>query len=120
MDNETAIHIATKVWGMTSSQMAKEYSWEHNNCNFNEAGAQTYSQYWESQVNSWQGFGRTVEAMAKRNMYPFMNEDWDILFFHRDDLGAAHRPRFTYSNSNINSIIEATHLSALEAGREGK
>jgi hypothetical protein len=66
LSTEQSIEVATKVWGWTQDLASKPSEpnltvWEKPHTEF---------ACWEhdivKEVNSWQGFGRTVEAMAER------------------------------------------------------
>ena len=64
-------------------------------------------------VNSWEGFGRTVEAMDAKRWY--FNKSTEGIYFYRW-LGT--RKDTTMSRDQgptTGSLITATHLSALEA-----
>ena len=95
-DIEFAAEVAVKVWGMTLLDLAK--------LRFDEGGyaapdgLEYIENYRNKLVNSWAGFGRTVEAM-------FGNPYWEP-------------PSFTTSSVTIQEIIKATHQAALDAVKE--
>ena len=103
MTNEQYIQVAEKVWGMR------------------------WPEWWHEQdelikeVNSWQGFGRTVEAMLKKHYWfepAFCTEhQYDCISFVHETL--ASYP-IHYERNDLEEFIEATHLAALEAVLEGK
>lgn len=71
------------------------------------------------EVHSWEGFGRTVEAMADRkltlDMHPHeceMVRGRTLGFMQENGIEAS---RVECNPYNETSIIEATHLAALEA-----
>ena len=75
----------------------------------------------KSEVNSWSGFGRTVEAMFQKRYWfepAFCTEHkYDCISFVHETL--ASYP-IHYKRDCSEDLIEATHLAALEAVREGK
>ena len=96
MTNSQCIEVAEKLWGWTLSGPAFK--------DFPKLDL-------ESECNSWSGFGRTVEAMADRK--------WT---FNALCVGKPSMVQFIsteHDNSPFpkhhESLIEATHLSALEA-----
>ena len=69
----------------------------------------------QKQVLSWQGFGRTVEVMAER----------DLVLITHPDIGFCEAGLSAYDGGRVHNIelrelIEATHLAALEAKRKEK
>lgn len=67
-------------------------------------------------VNSWQGFGRTVEAMAEKD-FILATMDYNVA---GSDLmfvcpGTSRDSIIDWDGSKPASLIEATHLAALEA-----
>ena len=89
LTNEQCIEIAEKVWGWKSAKKS-DWRWES---------------YIATEVNSWQGFGRTLESLrANRN-------DTAITII-KGEVGNYLR------NDGIDSeeeLWEATHLAVLEA-----
>ena len=101
MTNEQITAVAEEVWG-----------WRINGngiilkpCGTISVTAITVDEL-RKDVNSWQGFGRTVEAMAKR----------EILFKTLPNILST----YLAGNSTIEWLFEATHLAALEAKRKEK
>ena len=89
LTNEQCIQVAEKVWGWKKTEFSKTYPtaepvWK------DEEGRSTRDIVYA--VNSWSGFGKTVEAMFGRGI-----AIQNILF------------------ETPNEMIEATHLAALEA-----
>lgn len=101
------IEVAEKVWGWQNYDNENFYS-------------PTGKPVWypdksriERMVNSWTGFGRTVEAMEKRNWSLGMGHD-GIYFY-------TYNPTYnftTHLDPTGKSKIECVHLAALEAGKE--
>ncbi|HSG62292.1 MAG TPA: hypothetical protein VLA24_12760, partial [Pseudomonadales bacterium] len=58
---------------------------------------------------SWEGFGRTVEAMAKQGLRFRISETGRVVFWSEFRCG---KPNVPWA---IDGLIEATHLAALEA-----
>jgi len=91
LTDEQCIEIADKVWG-----------WE-----FDVTRSKLNGMYLcgiQNQVNSWQGFGRTVEAMADRTHCAFYSKL------------KAHLAQYFMDESKekLNGLFEMVHLAALE------
>lgn len=110
MTNSQYIEVAEKLWG-----------WEEGaNNTVNRKpyvkGVKRVYDFYElgKLVLSWQGFGRTLEAMAKRKAY-FIGKG----FYWWNEYG--HQSvSVEWKSEQPLELIEATHLSALEAVREEK
>ena len=112
MTNSQCIEVAEKVWG-----------WERdvrgiapNTITYYgpETGTLKREDKIDQEVNSWQGFGRTVEAMAERGIL-FQG----TTFAMQGSVGIKHIPiRVPDAVNLIRNLIEATHLAALEALNE--
>lgn len=118
LTNDQCIKIAVKVWG-----------WDPADCPyFKKAAEQLSTDSFEveatdllrAEVNSWQGFGRTVEAMEKIG-YVFIADDVYV-GFHPKELVRCQRhvrgleaPKYQWSRQFTDDFIEETHLAALEA-----
>jgi len=88
LSNEQCIEVAGKVWG----------------CDLE--GIKRFKPQIIHEVNSWQGFGRTVEAMADQYGSLQVFGGW-VSFKRTLDKN--------YEVSDSFGLIEATHLAALEA-----
>ncbi len=98
MDSNQYIEVAEKVWG-----------WDSHSDEFIEGDEQAL----KKEVNSWQGFGRTVEAMDKtktglKKLMRFRK----LALIAMDEMIAGE--------TSISKGIETTHLAALEAVRKEK
>jgi len=70
----------------------------------------------KSEVNSWSGFGRTVEAMAEKDKYLYINDKWDLCFYDGPfSVNEDGSDLLTFAKEDLNSMIQATHLAALES-----
>ena len=119
LSNEKCIAVAEKVWG-----------WRINGngiilkpCGTISVTAITVDEL-RKDVNSWSGFGRTVGAMAERFLYLSLHptecefvEALTVSFVRSDSTTAS---TMCYNPKNSESVIEATHLAALEAVRQEK
>jgi len=123
MTNEQCIAVAEKVWGWTRNEYGNWCESDGHETYIIDSSAGDWDKQLEKQVNSWQGFGRTVEAMAKKGSQLCIEYDdkWGC-----DELGFSYKAEFYAIKENINSdgswnpmepktLIEATHLAALEA-----
>ena len=94
LTNEQCIEVAEKVWGWDLE------SWsDYSDC-------LTIGQ----EVNSWQGFGRTVEAMEERE-FSLIKSEAGIEFYNVFKSAEV----IIEPPAKANDIITATHLAALEA-----
>ena len=106
LTNDQCIQVAEKVWGWVG-EFWSEDAWETPDGN-------GWIGKINDEVNSWSGFGRTVEAIAERKVYFIGNG-----FYWWNDFG--HQSvSIEWKSEKPLEIIEATHLAALEAVREGK
>lgn len=108
MTNSQHIEVAEKVWGWNPAdcpyykKVAELLS--DNDDNFKVEATDLL----RAEVNSWAGFGRTVEAMAEKGLYFFnipneiRHTDYRKVIFNK------------LSDRDIKKLIEATHLAALE------
>lgn len=102
MTNSQCIEVVEKVWGWKRTG-GKWRDYPENNIWEDSKGS--IIRYWdglamtsiEQCVNSWTGFGRTVEAMAEKGLY-----------FDSKNTG-------DWNPEEPKTLIEATHLAALEA-----
>jgi len=95
LSNDQCIEVAGKVWG----------------CDLE--GIKRFKPQIIHEVSSWQGFGRTVEAMAEREWAFSDSSSTGICFYSR--VGDESEIKVTDDWNNPRSLIEATHLAALEA-----
>lgn len=97
------IEVAEKIWGCHTNGSrwwrSKDDIQSHNIWLMDYDAIQ-------KEVNSWTGFGRTVEAMAGKNI---------II-----EVVAKHYTDYLRGAITKEQLWEATHLAALEAGKEGK
>lgn len=118
LNTDQCIEIAEKVWGwkeLPNGDYAE--TWNQKHFYGTEPAVKTYSirEIVNEQILSWQGFGRTVEAMQERQLYFQMPGGW-VSFRSEDDIkrysGMINlKPYYLASGK----IITATHLAALEA-----
>lgn len=111
LTNSQCIEIAEKVWEWKSRIEKRGISkviyrwWDVPD------GFECLDNDLVKMVNSWQGFGRTVEAMDKKFFNLVPHDRW-FAFYNGEkyvDLNMAP------DMEHCKNIIEATHLSALEA-----
>lgn len=104
LSNEQCIQVAEKVWRWNKYRI-DDFQKENNLRDY---------------INSWSGFGRTVEAMAERKYY-FIADDIYIGFLHETKRHGDRNgpPDYFWSRQcpviSINDFIEEAHLAALEA-----
>ncbi len=117
MINFQYIEVAEKVWGWyEDTRGSASRLWR--SIDPDTGGGQLFDiDELKEEVNSWQGFGKTVEAMAERNLY-LLVVGRAIHFKNPND-------SFIMANTRVQIIdteklIEATHLTALEMVREKK
>ena len=112
LTNDQCIEVAEKVWwwkckphedrGWYTFSEIDKFNYEY-----------TYPIDWlRDEVNSWTGFGRTVEAMAGKG-YAFSCDDGVVYFIKYGDQWEGF-----YGVSPFKNFIEATHLAALEAMKD--
>lgn len=115
MTNEQSIEVAEKVWGYRYIEDGAGKDWVFEpqpylikvwDGGYDEIMMPELSE----QINSWQGFGRTVEAMLAKGL-PL-------------NLTAPDKERPNFSQESVDrickSMIAKTHLAALEAVRKEK
>ena len=84
MTNDQCIEVATKIWGVDPEFAAR------------------FKQQYIHEVNSWEGFGRTVDSMRNNEKeWPWFLANLQRAMFYKD-------------------CIERSHLAALEAMNENK
>ena len=128
MTNDQRIAVAEEVWGWTRlteenfSDWCTREVWELRIItHIDEANRDSWGKdSLPERVKSWQGFGRTVEAMAEMNNMIEINSC--LIIFKSGD---THSPRgksllLEVDESYSQRIIEHTHLAALDAVREEK
>jgi len=93
-DIEFAKEVAEKVWGWR----------RHGGVYLNNTSYPYVAEFLPREVNSWAGFGRTVEAMVIK--CPSFNAGLEF--------------QYGTSKDNISKIIKATHQAALDAVKEEK
>lgn len=123
---ELAVQVAEKVWGWKwepSDPVPSGNQWEWQGKWVSSCGNDEWYQYGCSELlNSWEGFGRTVEAMEKTSC-PHLeksgNGRWMAVFYPMDfkpiDSRKSRHINFCKEKSDFNNLIEATHRAALEA-----
>jgi len=112
MTNEQCITVAEKVWGLDSYQQDTEYQ----NHQWYGHDSFPFEDFIKAEVNSWQGFGRTVEAMAEKKWVLSDSPDGGLCLFSH--LGKTRNLDLKDDYNNPKKLIEATHLAALEALRD--
>lgn len=109
LSNSQCIEVAEKVWKVK----------------LNEDKIAFYKQYppypliyIKEEVNSWQGFGRTVEAMASKYSMRFLGDRFaGYQGSHEVKTYSIEQPEHW---EDMKSLIPATHLAALEAVKKEK
>lgn len=130
-DIEKAKEIATKVWGWKTVKNPTLINLPEGTIIVIEPGSLPHlvNSYFEpdrlrDEVNSWAGFGRTVEAMADARIdegyHVSINPNNEVRFYRGvghefNDIGLTHP-----ANLNKRLIIKATHQAALDAVKENK
>jgi len=117
MTDSQYIEVAEKVWGWTrlTEQNFKKWCirkvWDAGlMTHVDEVNMSSYGKLsLQKQVNSWTGFGRTVDAMADKLYFLDVVKGQFGFYQHRSD----ECPDFHKIDTTI--LIEATHLAALEA-----
>ena len=95
LTNDQCIQVAEKVWGWEIAH--KDSMLIVKNNHWDKVDTVIPMSQINSIVNSWSGFGRTVEGMAEKGLY-----------FDSKNLG-------DWNPEKPRTLIEATHLAALEA-----
>lgn len=110
---ELAIAVAEQVWGMKTLNEEGVIGWRDDSI----VGITLIGLMQE--VFSWQGFGRTVEAMAERKLYcenslfgSNVHAPYTVYFTTESGF---HKGEADYIPADPKSLIEATHKAALEA-----
>ena len=101
MTNSQCIEVAEKVWGWDKKFLINVWM------DYGPEGSEFdiwREEYLQEEVNSWQGFGRTVVSMRE---HPNRNE-----FFTRSYVAMAG---YLAGNTGVNALFEEHHLAALEA-----
>ena len=111
MTNDQYIQVAEKVWGWVG-EFWSEDAWETPDGN-------GWIGKINDEVNSWSGFGRTLESMLKKCYWfepSFCTEHKceRISFVHET---LASYP-IHYKRDCLEELIEATHLAALEVVKQ--
>jgi len=115
LTNEQCIEVVEKVWGLV----------KHSSLSGTWARGQDINvpvkylinlKTWnlaelQEEVNSWQGFGRTVEAMAGKQLDPMKK-------FRFTESIQRHVGRFINKAINAEDLFELGNLSALEAVKD--
>jgi len=126
-DTEFAKEVAEKVWGWKKVKNPNELSVGSNHELLYLDGDEEYhlTTHPEDHVNSWQGFGRTVEAMAPE--YSLRINEIVVFFQHIDNPDGIWSQSMKGSfavgyeateSSYPKNIIKATHQAALDAVKE--
>jgi len=117
LSNKQCVEVVEKVWGWKSSRVPSQFQdvwWMFDgNRMLKQCDLDSYGKL-AAEVNSWSGFGSTVEAMAVE--YNFGNDGGVVWFEHKIRAGY-----FSHSISNefdVSNFISATHLAALDAIKE--
>ena len=143
MNQDQCIEVAEKVWGWKVSPYNDDdiaIRWTEGTFEDGELGGISAKQVFFSEFNSWEGFGRTVEAMAGRKYFPILNpsredvpglgkmERMQVIFIYpsysKGDSVLSGEANFQvkrlveYTPQFVDYLIEATHLAALEALKE--
>lgn len=125
LTNDQCIEIAKRIWGWREEifDEAPEIKYLQRQ---NENGQwQTVCQIHEVKeiVNSWNGFGRTLEAMASERMGKWtLRVGWPSTGFDCGDDNCSKQEHLFFNDEiweagerHTESFIEATQLAALEA-----
>jgi len=130
-DTEFAKEVAEQVWGWGSP----DDQLVGNTVSLKGKWTDPYTgEHWWSvieEVNSWQGFGRTVEAMGKMECkfsrgFTFSADGIEVEFSRcvgqkgeEDNFGPIYQSGSHLYTDSV-SMIEATHQAALDAVKEEK
>ncbi len=127
LTNEQCIEIAEKVWGWSIVQVKGTTDLWHIDLSDDMYDIHAI----KNKVNSWQGFGRTVEAMEKMETnfsrgFVFTADGLEVEFSRcigqkgeEDHYEPIHESE-SHLYYEIRELIKATHLAALEAINESK
>jgi len=124
---ELAVEVAEKVWGWSYRIATGEEEWGSDRfCELNDKDewvvVVVQNKYYEQlfkddltqYVFSWEGFGRTAEAMAKLKQKLHIPIDADLSFYSKDK-GYIYVSDYGWDPTIPTSLIESTHRAALEA-----
>jgi len=113
-DIEFCENVAKRVWRWTVSRPTKyRLRWSYGAVD----GGEYYNDQFICEVNSWQGFGRTVEAMTESGF----TLDIDCIESHFSKCigqDKDNEPIYVYGDClfvDAGGIIKATHQAALDA-----
>ena len=110
LTNDQCIEIAEKVWGWPMVQVKGTIDLWHIDLSDDMYDIHSI----RNKVNSWSGFGRTVEAMAENGWYFQEVDFWKTV--HLGFVGdSAEKFCVEWDPEKPKELIEATHLAALEA-----
>ncbi len=112
MTNEQCIQIAEKIWGWKKDTDTLGFTTWSGGITLHAISTL------KREVNSWQGFGRTVEALSERG-WDFGADD-GVVLFQRDHGNQVHESFYVVSPFKKEQFIEATHLAALEVKKDDK
>lgn len=104
------IEIVDKLWGWNAKKVESE--WVYSDAYKHTGNGFTKEQWLKGEVNSWQGFGRTVEAMAGKK-WVFTDGEFYLCFLSH--IGKQVPIVVIDDWNDPKNLIEATHLAALEA-----
>jgi len=122
LTNEQCIQVAEKVWGWkrkaedkaTANKEGMPPRWIEPGSDPLKSINRLYNAWQlKHEIESWSGFGRTVEAMAEKKLN-FLVEPSSVMFWSADRSIQFAVP-YTRNPFNKEHFIEATHLAALEA-----
>ena len=113
MTNDQCIQVAEKIWGWKRTGG----KWKDHDNEIWEDENGGVIRYWdglsmmsiEQCVNSWSGFGRTVQRMRGHPNYGEFSVKCSV-----------YLNGYLAEMTGVSYMFEATHLAALEAVREGK
>ncbi len=125
LSTEHCIQVAEKVWLITVipdgkstpiTELDKIDIEDYVESEFNAPDAPNgwlFASEVPKRVNSWQGFGRTVEGMDKKKWW-FNKSVVGVYFYHYNGMNR-HTTMIRDGGLTMESLWEATHLAALEA-----
>lgn len=128
MTHDEAVEVAEKVWGKKDAlNWAKRgYDLDQEVYGIMHASRSNPHKWLISEVNSWEGFGRTVEAMWEKHQWQ-LDVVWDE-DTEQDQFGFV-RPKLDGDDDDLDfnrcwwkpydpkTLIEATHKAALKAAK---
>lgn len=118
-DIEFAKEVAEKVWGWqqvlsNSANPKSRKVWINGDAILVPWGLENI----EQEVNSWQGFGKTVEAMAKADMLIEINSCLILFKDSNHHIGRGKSDILETEPNYSQRIIKAVHQAALDAIKE--